>query len=38
MKNNLMFKKEKEFDFKIDRKNKNFIRLTIGEHIGFSIL
>jgi len=32
------FKKEKEFDFKIERKNTNFIRLTIGEHIGWKYI
>lgn len=32
------FKKEKEFDFKIDRKNTNFIRRTIGEHIGYQYI
>jgi hypothetical protein len=38
MKNYLMLKKEEEFDFKIERKNTNFIRLTIGEYIGFQYI
>jgi hypothetical protein len=33
-----MLKKEKEFDFKIERKNQNFIRLTVGENIGFEYI